>query len=191
MSATSRNTRTAVMAGSIALGMLGLAFASVPLYRWFCQVTGYAGTTMRATEAAARISDRTVTVRFDANVSGGLPWLFEPEVKTMVVRLGETHVVNYLATNVSGAAVVGNSTYNVVPHQAGVFFNKLQCFCFTDQALEPRETIAMPVQFFVDPAMAEDADGRRIDTITLSYTFFPVAAAKKGVAEGAAAKPRT
>jgi cytochrome c oxidase assembly protein subunit 11 len=187
MPALEKNTRTAAIAGSVALGMLGLAFASVPLYRLFCQVTGYAGTTMRATEAPTRISDRMVTIRFDANVSGGLPWHFEPEVKTMVVRVGETAIVNYRATNISDAVATGNSTYNVVPHQAGIFFNKLQCFCFTDQPLQAGQTMEMPVQFFVDPAMVEDSDGRRIDTITLSYTFYPVAGAapatKKGVAE--------
>jgi cytochrome c oxidase assembly protein subunit 11 len=178
-----QNTRTAILAGSIAVTMLGLAFAAVPLYRLFCQVTGFNGTTMRATVAPEKLLDRQVTVRFDANVAAGLPWRFEPEVRTMTVRLGETAMVNYRATNLSNATAMGNSTYNVVPEQAGAFFNKLQCFCFTDQPLAAGETILMPVQFFVDPAMARDKDGRRIETITLSYTFYPVTASKKGVAE--------
>ncbi len=173
-----RNTRTVIGTAGLALTMLGLAFASVPLYRIFCQVTGYGGTTMRADKAPDVILDREVTVRFDATVGPGLTWTFEPVVRSMKVRLGETHVVEYRATNTSTKAQTGNSTYNVVPDQAGSFFNKLQCFCFTDQPLAAGETMLMPVQFFVDPAMATDSDGRRIHTITLSYTFYPVAANK-------------
>ena len=183
MRGVSNNTRTVVLTGGLALAMLGLAFASVPLYRLFCQVTGYGGTTMRADKAPAEILDRTVTVRFDANVSPGLAWTFEPVEKTVTVRLGETRVVEYRATNTGGVQTTGNATYNVVPDQAGSFFNKLQCFCFTDQSLAAGESMLMPVQFFVDPAMATDRDGQRIHTITLSYTFYPVAATKKGVAQ--------
>ena len=177
------NTRTVLLTGGLALAMLGLAFASVPLYRLFCQVTGYGGTTMRADKPPAEILERTVTVRFDANVASGLAWTFEPVVRTMTVRLGETHIVEYRATNTGGAPSTGNATYNVVPDQAGSFFNKLQCFCFTDQPLGAGESMLMPVQFFIDPAMATDRDGQRIHTITLSYTFYPVAATNKGVAQ--------
>jgi cytochrome c oxidase assembly protein subunit 11 len=184
---TARNTRTVIATAGLALTMLGLAYASVPLYRLFCQVTGYGGTTMRATKAPDQIIDREVTVRFDATVGPGLTWTFEPVVRSMTVRLGETHVIEYRATNTGDKAQTGNATYNVVPDQAGSFFNKLQCFCFTDQPLSAGETMLMPVQFFVDPAMATDSDGKRIHTITLSYTFFPVAAKK---AEAPAASPK-
>ena len=170
---SSANTRTVLLTGGLALAMLGLAFASVPLYRLFCQVTGYGGTTMRADKAPSEILDRTVTVRFDATVGAGLTWTFEPVVRTMTARLGETYVIEYRATNTGAAPSTGNATYNVVPDQAGSFFNKLQCFCFTDQLLAAGETMLMPVQFFVDPAMATDRDGQRIQNITLSYTFYP------------------
>ncbi len=165
--------------------MIGLAYASVPLYRMFCQVTGFGGTTQRTENASATVLDRTVTVRFDANVARGLPWTFEPITKPLDVKLGETAVATYRATNTSSQPTTGTAAYNVVPDKAGVFFNKLACFCFTEQALAPGQSIDMPVQFFVDPAMASDKDGNRIHEITLSYTFFAVAAAKKGVAEQA------
>jgi cytochrome c oxidase assembly protein subunit 11 len=176
----------------VVISMGALAYASVPLYRLFCQVTGYGGTTMRAEKPSATTLDRTITVRFDANVGGGLAWQFEPIDKIITVKLGETAVATYRATNPTDAPLAGSATYNVVPDQAGVFFNKLACFCFTEQVLAPGESMDMPVQFFVDPSMATDSDGKRIHTITLSYTFYPVAAAKKGVAETqAGAKPRT
>ncbi len=176
----------------VVVSMGALAAASVPLYRLFCQATGYGGTTMRAAGPSSKTLDRTITVRFDANVSGGLAWQFEPVDKIMTVKLGETAIVNYRARNPTDTPLTGSATYNVVPDQAGVFFNKLQCFCFTEQLLMPGQTMDMPVQFFVDPAMATDSDGKRIHTITLSYTFYPVAAAKKGVAETATGdKPRS
>ncbi len=172
-------------------GMVGLAYASVPLYRMFCQVTGFGGTTQRTTTASSSVLDRTVTVRFDANVAPGLPWTFVSVSPPMTVKLGETAIATYKATNTSDLPTIGTAAYNVVPDQAGVFFNKLQCFCFTEQTLAPGQSLDMPVQFFVDPAMATDKDGRRVNEITLSYTFFPVTAAKKGVAEQTTdAKPR-
>ena len=164
-------------------GMVSLAYASVPLYRLFCQVTGFGGTTQRVANSSTAVLDRTVTVRFDANTAPGLPWTFEPITKPLTVKLGETAIATYRATNTSTLTTVGTAAYNVVPDQAGVFFNKLACFCFTEQTLAPGQSVEMPVQFFVDPAMATDADGRRVNEITLSYTFFPVTAAKKGVAE--------
>jgi cytochrome c oxidase assembly protein subunit 11 len=170
--------RTVVATAGLALAMLGLAYASVPLYRLFCQVTGYGGTTMRADKAPGHVLDREVSVRFDATVAPGLSWTFEPVVRTMTVRLGEPHVIEYRATNTGDKPSIGTATYNVVPDQAGSFFNKLQCFCFTDQPLAAGETMLMPVQFFIDPAMATDSDGRRINTITLSYTFYPATAKK-------------
>jgi cytochrome c oxidase assembly protein subunit 11 len=186
--------KVAAICGSVVVAMGALAFASVPLYRLFCQVTGYGGTTMKADKApaASAVVDKTITVRFDANVSGGLAWQFEPIDRVVTVKLGETAVVNYRATNPTDKPLTGSATYNVVPDQAGVFFNKLECFCFTEQLLEPGQSIEMPVQFFIDPAMATDKDGQRIHTIALSYTFYPIAAAKKGVAETpAAGKPRS
>lgn len=174
----------AICAG-VCLSMLGIAYASVPLYRLFCQVTGYGGTTMRAAAPSTEILDRTVTVRFDANVNSGIQWSFEAVTAPMTVRLGETAVATFRATNIGPAASVGTASYNVVPDQAGSFFNKLECFCFTEQALAPGQSIDMPVQFFVDPAMARDSDGKRINQITLSYTFHPVAAPSKGVADAA------
>jgi cytochrome c oxidase assembly protein subunit 11 len=191
--ATRSHTKVAAICVGVVVSMGALAFASVPLYRLFCQVTGYGGTTMKADKAPAadQIVDKMITVRFDANVSGGLAWQFEPLDRVVQVKLGETAVVNYRAKNPTDTPLAGSATYNVVPDQAGVFFNKLACFCFTEQVLEPGQSMDMPVQFFVDPAMATDKDGKRIHTITLSYTFYPVAAAKKGVAETpAAGKPR-
>lgn len=182
--------KVVAICGAVVLSMLGLAYASVPLYRLFCQITGFAGTTMRADAPPAEISDRTVTVRFDANVNPGIAWRFEPLTAPMTIRLGETAVATYRATNVGTAPTIGTASYNVVPDQAGSFFNKLECFCFTEQALAPGQSIDMPVQFFVDPAMARDSDGKRISLITLSYTFHPVSAPAKGVAETAKAVKR-
>ncbi len=179
-----RHRIIAVLCVALVGGMIGLAYASVPLYRLFCQVTGFGGTTQRVAAASSTVIDRTVTVRFDANVAPGLDWQFEPVTKPLTVHLGETAVATYRATNHGATASVGTAAYNVVPDQAGVYFNKLACFCFTEQALAPGQSVDMPVQFFVDPQMATDSDGRRIHEITLSYTFFPVAAAKKGVAAG-------
>jgi cytochrome c oxidase assembly protein subunit 11 len=170
----SRNGSVALVCVAVAVGMLGLAYASVPLYRLFCQVTGFGGTTQRAARPSTDILDRTVTVRFDANVGPGLSWDFAPVERTMTVRLGENAMATYRATNRSDRTTVGTATFNVTPDQAGVFFNKLECFCFTEQKLEPGQSVDMPVSFFVDPAMATDRDGAHIGLITLSYTFFPV-----------------
>lgn len=171
--------------------MAGLAFASVPLYRLFCQVTGYGGTTMKADKAPDRIVDKAITVRFDANVSGGLKWQFAALDPVVTVKPGETMIINYRATNPTSEPLVGSATYNVVPDQAGVFFNKLACFCFTEQLLQPGESVDMPVQFFIDPAIVDDKDGRRIHTIALSYTFYPVIQPAKPSTAEAPAKPRS
>jgi cytochrome c oxidase assembly protein subunit 11 len=162
--------------------MIGLAYASVPLYRLFCQVTGYAGTTQRAATASTQVTDKLVTVRFDANVAPGLPWAFEAVSKPMTLKLGETTIATYRATSKATAPTIGTAAYNVVPDQAGSFFNKLACFCFTEQTLQAGQSVDMPVQFFVDPAMAADSDGKRIGEITLSYTFFPVTTVKAAAA---------
>jgi len=169
------NTKVAVVCAAIAAGMVGLAYASVPLYSLFCRVTGYAGTTQRVEAPSHEVLDRMVTVRFDSNVAPGLDWEFKPAVTSMKLHIGENALAIYHATNHSKDPVVGTATFNVTPEQAGGFFNKIQCFCFTEQRLEPGETVDMPVSFYVDPAIVNDLDGAFIHTITLSYTFYPVA----------------
>jgi cytochrome c oxidase assembly protein subunit 11 len=175
----------AVLCAGLAVAMIGLAYASVPLYRLFCQVTGYAGTTQRVATASTQVTDKLVTVRFDANVAPGLPWTFEAVSKPMALKLGETAIATYRATSKATGPTIGTAAYNVVPDQAGSFFNKLACFCFTEQTLQAGQSIDMPVQFFVDPAMATDSDGKRIGEITLSYTFFPVTNLKAAAAAAA------
>jgi cytochrome c oxidase assembly protein subunit 11 len=185
MEATTQIGRNRVVAASlvvVVVGMVGLAFASVPLYRLFCQVTGYGGTTQRATAASDHSIDREVVVRLDGNVAG-LPWDFRPEMQQIKVKLGETALVKFVAENTSTAPVVGTATFNVQPELAGIYFNKIECFCFVEQKLEPGERVELPVQFFVSPAMADDRELEAIRTITLSYTFFPVPAQRQPVAQ--------
>ena len=168
------NGRVALMAGSFALGMLGLGFASVPLYRLFCQVTGFNGTTQRATEAQAaevKANGTAISVRFDANVERGMPWQFKPEQVTQEVSLGGRRFTAYVAKNLTDKPVTGTATFNVEPAQAGKYFNKVQCFCFTEQTLQPGQEVVMPVLFFVDPAIADDPNAAPVEQITLSYTF--------------------
>ena len=165
--------RTALICAAVAVGMTGMAFAAVPLYRAFCQITGFDGTTQRAESGSATVLDRTVEVRFDGNVRG-VAWDFRPEQVTQTVRLGETTMALYRATNTSDRPVTGTSTFNVVPEAAGAHFRKIECFCFQEQTIQPGETVEFPVVYFVDPELATDPDARRIDEITLSYTFFPV-----------------
>ena len=172
MSASRKNTRVVVVLTSVVAGMIGLSYASVPLYRLFCQVTGYGGTTQVADSLPDTISERLVTIRFDAEVNPALPWAFKPEQKSMTLHMGEQGLAFYRATNRGDRPVVGTATFNVTPQKAGSYFNKIECFCFTEQRLEPGQTVDMPVTFFVDPAMAEDIDTREIGTVTLSYTFF-------------------
>lgn len=168
--------RTGLLAALAAIMMIGLAYASVPLYRLFCQVTGFGGTTMRVSESEvpARPLARTVSVRFDANVAPGLSWSFAPVKPHETVRIGERRLVFFRASNLSDKPFTGTATFNVSPDTAGGYFMKIQCFCFTEQTLQPGQSIDMPVVYFVDPAIIDDADGRRIDEITLSYTFYPV-----------------
>jgi cytochrome c oxidase assembly protein subunit 11 len=179
-----RHRRVAAWAGTGAVLMLGLAFASVPLYRLFCQVTGFGGTTQRAIAPSTTTVDKNVTVRFDGNVSNGLRWSFEPVVRTVDLQLGENRVVAYRATNVSDKPLTGTASFNVTPDAAGAYFNKIECFCFTEQTLKPGESIEMPVSFYVDPEFANERATRGISQITLSYTFFPVETAGSGVAAG-------
>ena len=169
-----RNMRTAAIAATVAAAMLGLAYASVPLYRLFCQTTGFGGTTQRADAAPLSASERSISIRFDANTAASLGWTFNPEQLEMKVKLGEQAMATYRATNTTGRTVTGSAVFNVTPVSAGVYFNKIQCFCFTEQTLGPGESAQLPVVYFVDPAIAEDAETNLIDTITLSYTFYPV-----------------
>jgi cytochrome c oxidase assembly protein subunit 11 len=159
-----------------AVGMVGAAFASVPLYRAFCRVTGFGGTTQRVTLAgnAAQpvVRDRWVTVSFDGNVDPNLPWDFGPDVKDMRVKLGDVVMVDFHARNRGGKTLVGASTFNVQPDKIGSYFDKVQCFCFNKQTLKPGEAVELPVQFFVDPALADDPQTNDVQNITLSYTFF-------------------
>jgi cytochrome c oxidase assembly protein subunit 11 len=155
-------------------GMVGMAYAAVPLYAMFCQMTGYGGTTQRVEQYSDRVLDRTVTVRFDANISSGLPWDFKPVQRDMTVKIGETAEAHYTATNLFDTPTAGRATFNVTPEIAGSYFNKVECFCFTDTTLKPGETLDMPVVFFVDPDIADEPELKNITTITLSYTFFPI-----------------
>ena len=174
----SGNTRIAVICGVVVAGMLGLAFAAVPLYNLFCSVTGYGGTTQRADGPASSVLEREITVRFDANTNG-LGWTFRPEQRTVRVKIGASTLINYYARNDTDSAATATATFNVSPPAAGAYFNKIQCFCFTEQRLEPGEEIHMPVVFFLDPAMVDEDDLEGVSTITLSYTFFPVRDEKK------------
>ena len=185
-----RNGRSGVLFAVLPFAMLALAYGSVPLYRMFCQATGYGGTTQRVANASTVVLDRTVEILFDANTGGAIPWTFEPVQRKMDVRLGETAMAFFRATNTSDKRITGTATFNVDPPAAGIHFNKIACFCFTEQTLGPGQTVDMPVTFFVDPALATDKDAKNIGVIVLSYTFFPKEAAKPATAakpvEGAA-----
>ncbi|MDX2096026.1 MAG: cytochrome c oxidase assembly protein [Alphaproteobacteria bacterium] len=173
------NRTLALQLTAITLGMLMLAYASVPLYRMFCQVTGFGGTSQRAAMQSTRVLDRRVTVTFDANTDPRLPWKFEPIEKSVTVRLGENRLVAFRATNLSDKTTRATATYNVTPFAVGSYFNKIQCFCFKEQQLGPHQSAIMPVSFFVDPAMIDDPETREVTNITLSYTFFSYESANK------------
>ena len=155
--------------------MTGAAYAAVPLYRLFCQVTGYDGTPRRATGPSERTIEKTVTVRFDGNVDPSLPWRFAPVQNTITVKLGENVVATYRATNTSDRRIVATAAYNVFPEIAGVYFNKIECFCFTEQVLEPGQSAELALSFYIDPEMVRDKDARTVTNVTVSYTFYPVA----------------
>lgn len=166
---------TAVVLFGVVAGMVGLTFASAPLYRLFCQVTGYAGTPRTGdVERSAAVSDIEIRVRFDANVNTRLPWGFEPEQREVRVPLGKETLVHYTAVNRSDAPVTGTATFNVTPFKAAQHFVKIDCFCFIEQTLQPGERVDMPVLFYVDPALAEDVNAQDVKTITLSYTFYRI-----------------
>lgn len=171
--------------GAVVVGMVGLAYASVPLYNLFCKVTGFGGTPQVAESASETQGSRVTAVRFDANVAPGLPWRFEPEVSEINVQSGKTATVMYKITNLASRPVIGMATFNVQPALMGQYFNKLECFCFSEMELKPGETVEVPVVFFIDPKMENDSDLKTLKEMTLSYTFFqakggkPVAAAKR------------
>jgi cytochrome c oxidase assembly protein subunit 11 len=169
-----RDLLVAGACGVFAAGMVGMAFAAVPLYNWFCRATGFGGTTQVATAAPGQVLSRRILVRFDANVAAGLPWRFEPEQPVVEVRIGDVVTVNYLVTNLSAQATVGQASYNVWPPTVGAYFSKINCFCFTEQRFEAGETREMPVVFFVDPELAKDSEQNDLTSITLSYTMYPV-----------------
>ena len=182
------NLRVALLSAAVVAGMVGLTYASVPLYRLFCQVTGFGGTTQRAESAPAEALNKMVSVRFDANTSEKLQWAFHPLQGPVKVKFGEQSMAHYEAVNRSGETLTGTAVFNVTPPQAGAYFNKIQCFCFTEQTLEPGQSIEMPVSYFVDPDMLEDPDAAGIKEITLSYTFYPVDK-PKAVSEAPASAP--
>lgn len=169
------NVRIAVACLLFFSGMIGLAYASVPLYQLFCQITGYGGTTQRVELAPVTVLDQTINVRFDSNVGdSGLGWDFMPVQREVTLKIGETTQVSYEAVNTLDRATTGSATFNVTPQAAGAYFNKVECFCFTETTLQPGEKMEMPVVFFVDPAIVDAVETKNIGTITLSYTFFEV-----------------
>ena len=168
-----RNRRVALFAALFVAAMLGVAFAASPLYRAFCEATGFAGTTGRALRAPGAIAGQ-ISVRFDANTDSRLPWQFGPEQERVSIKPGARNQIFYSATNLTDQTITGQAVYNVTPAQAGKYFNKIACFCFNEQTLKPHEHVRMPVVFFVDPKLKSDLDTRDIDEITLSYTFYKV-----------------
>jgi len=160
--------------GAFVALMVGVSYAAVPLYSWFCRTTGFGGTTQVATSAPAQISERTITVRFDSNVAPGLPWNFEPERRTVNVKLGQVVTVYYAVTNESARVTTAQAGYNVTPPTAGIYFEKINCFCFTQQTMKPGEKRDMAVVFYVDPKLIKDSEQDTLKNITLSYTFYPV-----------------
>jgi cytochrome c oxidase assembly protein subunit 11 len=174
MSIDRKNRKIGLTFFGVALAMLGLGYASVPLYRLFCQTTGFGGTPQIASEAKAatiNVVDQTVSVRFDSNIDSDVPWSFKPEETTKTVKLGERYMAFFIAKNNSDKPITGQASYNIEPEQAAIYFNKIQCFCFTRQTLKPHEEVRMPVTFFVDPKMLKDENANDVEQITLSYTF--------------------
>jgi cytochrome c oxidase assembly protein subunit 11 len=184
-----RTQTTAFGVCAVFCGMIGLTYASVPLYRAFCNATGFAGTTQVATAAPGRQGQRTLTVRFDTNVGPGLPWTFTAETPEVTVRTGQTTTVFFKVRNDSGRSTTARADYNVTPDVVGGYFDKINCFCFSEQTVGAGETVELPVVFFLDPKLEGDKSLARVDSLTLSYTFFPVRDANRPVAESNAAAP--
>jgi cytochrome c oxidase assembly protein subunit 11 len=167
--------KTASWLLGVAAVMLSLSFAAVPFYNWFCKTTGYAGTTSVSTSGADEVLERTIKIRFDANVEAGMPWEFKPQQTLMELHIGETGLAFFEAYNPTDRTVGGQASYNVAPDQAGGYFTKIECFCFTEQVLKPHERVVMPVSFYVDPSIMDDKEAKLIPEITLSYTFHETA----------------
>jgi cytochrome c oxidase assembly protein subunit 11 len=180
--------RTAASLAGVVAFMVGMAYAAVPLYDWFCRVTGFAGTTQVAEAGSDVVLDRTVNVRFDASTMG-IDWDFKPVQRQMTVRLGETGLAFYEATNTSDRPITGTASFNVTPYATGGYFSKIACFCFVEQTLQPGETVQMPVTFYVDPEIVDDPEASRVPTITLSYTFYETEASRE-MADAAPAMAR-
>lgn len=166
--------RTAAQLVGVVVVMGALAWASVPFYNWFCRVTGFGGATLVAEAGSDEVLDQTIRIRFDANTDREMPWAFRPVQRQMELRIGETGLAFYEAYNPTDRVVAGTASYNVVPYEAGGFFTKIDCFCFTEQVLQPGERVQMPVTFYVDPAIVSDRDAKYVHTITLSYTFHEI-----------------
>ena len=169
-----RNWLTAMVAAGMVVGMVGAAYAAVPLYQMFCQVTGFGGTTQVAEKAPVGVGERVITVRFNADTARGMPWKFQPQQRAVSLKVGQQALALYEAANPTDRRIVGTSTFNVTPLKAGPYFSKIECFCFTEQALAPGQSVDMPVSFFVDPEISDDRNLDDVKTITLSYTFFEV-----------------
>jgi cytochrome c oxidase assembly protein subunit 11 len=177
---TARKHRSvAITCALVAVGMVGMSYAAVPLYRMFCQVTGFGGTPQVAAGPSQTVLDQTITMRFDANVSKKLAWKFVPLERKIKLRIGENRIASYRATNISDRPLTGTATFNVSPESAGIHFNKIECFCFTEQTLQPGESVDMPVSFFVDPEIVKDPNAAHFTQLTLSYTFYPAETDKK------------
>lgn len=181
-----RDLIVAAGCGAVVGLMVALSYAAVPLYDWFCRTTGWGGTTQVSTVAPSEQLGRKIIVRFDSNVGPGLPWKFEPEVTSIEAHIGEVVTVNYRVTNLVARETVGIAAYNVAPLTVGAYFHKINCFCFSEQRLKAGEKMEMPVVFYVDPSLAKDAEQKDLNSITLSYTFFPVRQPQREVTVGAA-----
>lgn len=186
-----RDMMVASVCGVVVAAMIGLSYASVPFYNWFCRTTGYAGTTQVSEKAPDHVLGRTLTIRFDSNVAPGLPWKFEPEENEINVRIGEVTTAHYKVTNMAAREITAQAGYNVSPPQIGGYFNKINCFCFTQQTMKPGETREMTVVFYVDPSIAKDSDQDNLNTITLSYTFYRIPNPEKPVAQVPQADPKS
>jgi cytochrome c oxidase assembly protein subunit 11 len=184
-----RDLVVAFACGGLVATMVGASFAAVPFYNWFCRTTGYGGTTQRAKAAPKQIGERTITVYFDSNVAPGLPWDFQPEQRTIDVKLGEVVTVYYHVTNQAARVTTGQAAYNVNPPTTGIYFEKINCFCFTQQTLKPGEKRDMAVVFYVDPKLAKDSEQDGTAMITLSYTFYPSREPEQPVAATTPALP--
>jgi len=167
-----RNLLIATACGAFVAGMVGAAYAAVPLYNWFCRTTGFGGTPLVASAGPGQVLGRTLAIRFDSNVTAGLPWTFEPEQNVVTVRVGEVTTVHYKVVNQAARVISAQASYNVSPPQVGAYFTKINCFCFTQQTMQPGETREMTVVFYVDPSIVNDRDQDSLNTITLSYTFY-------------------